>query len=284
MGKRALWNVAWRGLHRAEVAVSSHLPCPSRGDLPDMFFTSTPGRTGTHCLAELVNLNAVNATAEHDPEPQGYGEPIERYDVGDDAYLEAHCECKLRRLTRGWLPMGERRSWISPSAPVREIYLESSHAFNKTIPVAMSRLKEYRVIHLHRSPLAVAKSFLNRGSVPGPRNRFLLRPGMERNILKPPGDASLTDFQLCLWYVYESEARHRQLEADLWWRPGDVYDIETRSLSDAEEVRALFDWMGVEYVEPLILVQPTNKNPLLTLVDPGEVEEAFDLVDMLAGL
>ena len=55
-----------------------------------MIFTSTTGRSGTRFLANLVNANALNATAEHDPYPRGYGDPIR--------WLEGKKVKKLRHL------------------------------------------------------------------------------------------------------------------------------------------------------------------------------------------
>jgi len=42
----------------------------------ELIFTSTTGRSGTRYLTNIINKNALNATAEHDPYPRGYGKPI----------------------------------------------------------------------------------------------------------------------------------------------------------------------------------------------------------------
>lgn len=229
----------------------------------DLYFTSTTGRTGTHYLAEIIRLNAPNAVAEHDPFPRGYGEAIRRYDDGDDAWLRALCRTKLRRIA-------------SRTGGQKTAYLESSHGFAKSFAEAMRDLTPYRVIHLVRNGFKVAKSFLNRGSIPSPDNPYLLHPGLKRNLVDAP--LSMTPYQKCLWYVYESEARHLALAEKLGW---EVFDLPTLQLSEPESMKDLLRWMELPFREPLKLPAPTNTNPEKSIPTDREMAQGWKLYDLI---
>jgi hypothetical protein len=70
-------------------------------DETELVFISTTGRSGTKYLANIINKNAINATAEHDPYPRGYGEPIKWYDSGEKEKLIRFAKTKMKRLNRG---------------------------------------------------------------------------------------------------------------------------------------------------------------------------------------
>jgi len=200
-----------------------------------LIFTSTTGRSGTGYLVNLFNSNALNATAEHDPRPTGYGEAIRWYDNNQEKKLDTLVRKKLRRLKLGrklgegfynmpfWkqitrYKMKNPKSPISysiqipiehivPFVPILDVYLESTHSFMKSFAESMYKyVPDFSIIHITRNPLEMAKSFLNRNSIPSNNNPHLIDPEFKRNELKI--DIRMTDFQKCLWYWFEVELRH----------------------------------------------------------------------------
>jgi len=267
-----------------------------------LIFTSTTGRSGTKYLSELINKNARNATAEHDPYPRGYGEPILWYDRGEDRKLLRFSVRKMKRLERGIryehilsrpLPsrlIGREKSnskiYIAsqhllrarfPSVEIKEIYLESTHAFVKSFGEAMYSLRpDMYLIHLTRDPLEVAKSFMNRGSIPGPNNPFLLDPLLKRNILRI--DGGMTDFQKCLWYWFETELRHQEfIERNLVEK---VYHIDIKEMRDKEKVKELFRFFGIEHGD-IELRAERNRNKVPTEITERDLQEARELLDRI---
>jgi hypothetical protein len=189
----------------------------------ELIFTSTTGRSGTRYLSNIVNINSTNATSEHDPYPRGFGNPIIWYDNNETDKLKKLVEYKLKRLIRGrkynkmfslpivnkmigrkkskskfYLRTHRRLRKYIPSVEIKNIYLESTHSFIKSFGEELYKLKsDIKLIHLTRNPLEVAKSLLNRNSIPGPNNIYLLNPEFKKNELKIIH--KLSNYQKCLW-------------------------------------------------------------------------------------
>lgn len=249
----------------------------------------------------MVNESATNATAEHDPYPRGFGDPILWYDNDDIKKLRQLSIIKCKRLERGknykliWkMPIvkelvGGKTSKIKgyftinklfrnyvPSIEIKKIYLESTHAFIKSFGEIMyDLLPTLNLIHLTRNPLEVAKSFFNRNSIPGPNNPFLLDPKFKKNIIKPT--IKLTNFQLCLWYWFESEARHVEFlkKHDI----KKVYEIDVKEFNDKEKVVNLFNKFGITY-RNLFLDVERNKNIKPTSLTNNDLLEAREFIDV----
>ena len=267
-----------------------------------IIFTSTTGRSGTKYLANIINLNSNNASAEHDPYPRGYGMPTIWYDKGENKKLMVFSRRKLKRLERGKkyehilsrrLPgkmVGRQKTGNKmylasqrvlrpyfPSVQIKDIYVESTHAFIKSFGDAMYSLRpDLYLIHITRDPLEVAKSFFNRGSIPGPNNPFLLDPAFRRNILKI--DGRMTDFQRCLWYWFENELRHREF---IEKNPVEkIYDMDTKDLADTEKLKSMFRFFGIAY-ESIELEADRNKNRVSTEITDKDREEARNLLERM---
>ena len=267
-----------------------------------MVFVSTTGRTGTKYLANVVNINSENATAEHDPYPRGYGMPMVWYDKGEDKKLERLSKRKIKRLERGKkheaiLNKGVMKKMVGrersnkkiytasqrvlrsylPSVQIKDVYVESTHAFIKSFGYSMYSLRpDMYLIHLTRDPLEVAKSFLNRGSIPGPNNPFLLDPAFKKNILKI--DWNMTDFQKCLWYWFENELRHREFVEN---NPIErVYQIDTKELTDVEKLKDMFKFFGITYGR-IELKADRNKNKVPTEITDKDMKEAGILLEKM---
>ncbi len=267
-----------------------------------LVFTSTTGRSGTGFLAAAVNRNALNATAEHDPMPRGYGEPRIWRDEGQDDKLRRLAQQKLARLAHGqrlaqlyrhplvqwlwgteafgpWGKIGRRLFKVIPKCPVGEVYVESTHAFIKTYADAICALHhDVHVVHIVRDPLVVARSFCNRGSIPAADNPYLLDPDSPSNLLTAPG--GLTDYQKCLWYCLESDARHQAfVRAHPHVR---VHTIQTAQLGDPASRGALFEALGIEFRRPLQMEVYRNANAVASVIDAQDEDEASTLLARLA--
>lgn len=268
-----------------------------------LIFTSTTGRSGTGYLVNLINSNALNATAEHDPRPTGYGKPIQWYDNKQVEQLRNLVKKKLKRIELGkklgpgfyeLSPWRQLRSYsldnpktsisysiqipfepIIPFVPILDIYVESSHSFIKSFADAMVELApDLSIIHLTRNPLEVAKSFLNRKSIPSAHSPFLLDPEFKRNKLKL--DMTMTDFQKCLWYWFETELRHVDFieKYDI----ESVFDIDIKQLNDKNKVKEMFSYFGIKH-KKLSLNLKKNKNPKKTELSSKDLKEAKNLID-----
>ena len=271
-----------------------------------LIFTSTTGRSGTGYLTNIINTNAKNASAEHDPYPRGYGDPIRWYDNMEREKLRKLAKRKLIRLERRrrhgkimnfplvkeFLGLGKfqsryflrilRRirnfvsSYIS-LVDIKEIYLESTHAFTKSFGEEMFKLKpDLSIIHITRDPLSVAKSFLNRGSIPGPSNIYLLDPNFKRNELKI--SHKMTDFQKCLWYWFETELRHVKFLEE--YNINKVIDIDIEDLNSIDDICKMFKSLGISYDE-LSLSVDRNKNVKPTYITNQDLKEAKELISIL---
>ncbi len=268
----------------------------------DLIFTSTTGRSGTAYLANLINSSAINATSEHDPYPRGYGAPIVWHENGKHDKLLKLARAKCKRLERGkkynkilgspflrkatgrekttnkvYIGINKVLRNYFPTVEIKEIYIESTHAFIKSFGEAMFELvPQLGLIHITRNPLHVAKSFFNRGSVPGPNNPYLLDPRSRKNILRL--DVKMTDFQKCLWYWFESELRHYHYikEHDV----KRVYDIETENLGDIEYVKDMFKYFNIRY-DKIVLQVGRNKNKMSTTITEQDLHEAQCLLEKI---
>lgn len=267
-----------------------------------MIFTSTTGRSGTRYLANIINKNALNVTAEHDPYPQGYGAPIRWYDNGEVEKLRFLALKKFKRLKREiryrfilnmpvaremtgrkrthlkiFVPFQKKLGNYFPSVEIKEIYLESTHAFIKSFGEAMYNLvSDISLIHLTRNPLEVAKSFLNRDSIPGPYNKYLLDPNFKRNEIKLK--MRMTDFQKCLWYWFETEVRHVTfLEKH---NINKIYEIDIEELNDKQKVAEMFKTFGITY-DHLFFDVDRNKNKKPTELTEQDLKEARELIEVI---
>jgi hypothetical protein len=272
-------------------------------DETELVFISTTGRSGTKYLANIINKNAINATAEHDPYPRGYGEPIKWYDSGEKEKLIRFAKTKMKRLNRGkkfnglldaplindclgrghsnskkYLPFKMTLRNYFPSVKIKDIYVESTHAFIKSFGESMYNLRpDISLIHLTRDPLEVAKSFFNRGTIPGPDNPFLLDPNFKKNKIKIPFDIS--DFQKCLWYWFETESRHYDFIEEHHIEK--IIDIDTTSLNNPIKIKEMFRELDIRHKNDIILDVGRNKNKKPTKLNEEDINEARELIEKI---
>ena len=164
-----------------------------------------------------------------------------------------------------------------PSVEIKKIYLESTHSFIKSFGEEFYKLKsDIKLIHLTRNPLEVAKSLLNRNSIPSPNNIYLLNPDFKKNELKIIH--KLSNYQKCLWYWFEIELRHisfiNKYEID------NVYDIDMYELNNINEIKKIFSFFNIEYSRLKINVN-RNANRVPTEISQQNYSEAKKFLEYL---
>jgi hypothetical protein len=207
-------------------------------------FTLASGRSGTHYLYELLHHNAADCACHHETyggNPSMFGRPIFDFALGD------------RQRTRDLLL---RKRCIALRCR-RAAYIETSHAFLKSwFDLAPEYFPNFKLVHLIRDPLKVAKSEASREAIikwlrvpfchyrggDGRRYFYWCLTGLEpiyRSLDTPP----LTRFQ---WYLVQ-------------W-----IEIENRAMS--------------------LLDSPGLKNRCFTLHSPHDLSDANRISELLSFL
>lgn len=113
-----------------------------------IFFTLTSARSGTRYLCDVFRNNIRNCSCRHEPFFD-WGNPT----LFGPAIYDAHA----KRVDRIRARLAKKAGYIARQH--QSVYLESSHAFLKSIYVAaLEFFPDLRLIHLVRDPLFVAKS------------------------------------------------------------------------------------------------------------------------------
>ena len=162
--------------------------------LPRIFFTVTPGRSGTKYLAQELN-RLPGVCSVHEPEPGFHGRMREALSEPSTA-VQFLREVKL------------------PSIAEKDarVYIETSHVFCKGFFQPLISLGIVsNLILLSRDKRKVAKSLYKIGTIPGRSDvahRWYLSPD-DPSFLFLPDWQNLHDYQLCYWYCLEIERRQK---------------------------------------------------------------------------
>lgn len=236
-----------------------------------LVFAATAGRTGTAYVTELFK-GLGDTLAVHEPEPN-FLHAMRR--------SQEHPPLALDFLLRHKLPF--------IAAQPQTAYVETSHLACKGFLEPMLSLGlRPGLLLLRRAPRAVARSLLERATVPGRTAAgwmYLLQPG-DPGTLPFPGHATASDYQLCFWYALEIE--RRQARYATWFeRLGcPVVDATAAELHDVGAWRRTVDALGLgdrldegAFAEHHCRVteQAWNKNTK-TLAPPPEQERQEDAV------
>ena len=213
-------------LKRDEVNRSSHIRDLDRTltevASKKLIFTVTAGRTGTRYVAELFKtLDGVCAIHEDEPSfshvmrpSQGHPDLAERWVLGQ---LLPHI-----------------------AATRHPVYVRTEHLTCKGFlePLLALGLRP-AILLLRRSPRRVARSYLDKDTVPGRTSlgvTYMLHP-TDPGVLPLPEYQRFSDYQLCFWYALEIE--RRQLHY------GQLFHEQNLPVEDvtAEELNDLVRWM-----------------------------------------
>lgn len=200
-----------------------------------MIFGLSPGRSGTAFLISLLK-GLPGLIALHEPEPKYQWQT-------DDLQKDPG-------LARSFVT-GPKRAWIE--ALPEACYLEISHYLAKGFMEAW--VEEAGIVPdaiiLQRDPRKVASSWylLN---VDFTQNkpyiyRHMLHPEDRRTLFLPIKDwQTLNNYQLCYWYVLESQRRNEHYARYLEARGGKVFRITLEQISEGKELQALLEWLGMK--------------------------------------
>lgn len=261
--------------------------------LRNIIMVATTGRSGSVFLANLINHNATNATAEHEPDLVSVDQSAEWYYRNDHKNLEKLASKKLRRLARGDLiASGKARSILRrlefanrfgvhfPQVPIKEVYVEVNNAFLKSCgKQLLEQEARIQLVHLTRDPIEVAKSAVHRRSFPNPSRPYYLWPAWKSNEMRldPQVTQSLSPFQLALWYWLEMELRYAALREQ--FPHLQTIDVELKSLNTPQGVESLFSFCGIEY-KSLDTKVDTHKGGGGSLLSDGEKRQAGQLLQL----
>jgi hypothetical protein len=182
--------------------------------------TCTPGRSGTGFLQRVFAL-FPDFYSEHE---------------SDVPQLQGH----LRRAVRD--PEFGKRIWCEKFALINarpeNRYFESSHLVNKGYIEPLIALGVVpNIIILRRNFREVATSLLRLNTVPARTKKgkkFLLQPD-DTGVWQIPAWKQLTDYQLCYWYVLETERRSQHYARLIAEKGGRVFETSVDALVNSED-------------------------------------------------
>ncbi len=181
--------------------------------------TCTPGRSGTGFLQRVFALFPDFYSA-HEP---------------DAPPLQGNLRRAVKDAEFG------KRIWRQKFAQINAMpesgYFESSHLVNKGYiePLLALGVKP-RLIILRRNFRDVATSLLKLNTVPARSTKgrnYLLQPD-DDGVWQIPGWKKLTDYQLCYWYVLETERRSQHYARLVTWTGGNVLETSVDALVNSE--------------------------------------------------
>jgi len=197
-------------------------------------FVATTGRSGSKTLYHLCK-SISGCASFHEPLPEMNGDILSAYNrLDDQKMLKFFKDFKLPAIYKASL----NQDW----------YIETNHTFIKCF--ADAAVEEFsdrlKVVHMIRDRHEVARSWLNRGSIPGQgaKGAWLLDPVAPRNLiqfndLRIQDDRFNHDYFKCLWYWYEIEARIAQFKQRYPQIP--VYVLKTEDLNDVNVLLPVFE-------------------------------------------
>lgn len=200
-------------------------------------FSINPGRSGSRYLARLLQ-STKEARAFHEPPPRMNGYWLER--VGREGYEPSF---EKRRQVK-CAAISEQLDRIKPSG----VYCETTHMFIKTFfDVAMHDFPHADVIILRRPLPQVLRSFVRLGYFSRRNNNWPLwmsAPSAATAALRAVDtDRNLDQFDLCIAYLLDIEARCRRFKAE--YPTARVHEVELKQLNHIDRVRALFQSLSL---------------------------------------
>ncbi len=196
-------------------------------------FSINSGHSGSDYVSGLLS-KAENTIGFHEGYPMMNGEPMQRFNHGDESALRHLMPVKLKQIRKQ-----SRRG--------RKIYYETNHSFIKgwgyLIPEYIPQ-DEIGVLILRRDVEQVVYDSIRDHKIPGRSihtRTFQLLPGSPRNLSAPPAPA--TPYDLCHWYINEIYLRAEQYRRMF---PGIRYvECDLEELNDYANVVSMLASFGL---------------------------------------
>jgi len=208
-------------------------PCDERlREGKTITITCTPGRSGTGFLQHVFAL-FPDFYSEHE---------------SDIPQLQGHLRRAVKDAEFG------KKIWRQKFALINAMpeadYFESSHLVNKGYIEPLLALGVLPgLIVLRRNFREVATSLLRLNTIPGRTKKgknFLLQPD-DAGVWQIPAWKKMTDYQLCYWYVLETERRSQHYARLIGEKGGRVLETSVDALvSSGEEFSGLCQFSGVD--------------------------------------
>lgn len=241
-------------------------------------FTVTAGRSGQNSLADLLLAHVPNAyVGFEEPNPRlylkrfsgflgslesrfrrkfvetdellGRGKVLKAFAEGDEAFLDAIVEKRLRKI---------RRQGAA-------VYIDISKYFARGLHRAFTRaVQDFSLILLVRDPILNMRSFLNRN-----KNFFLdnHEPGARSNLLRLDASA-LSKGELYLWAWCEMYLRYLRLIEEFAVQRHRI--IRTEELNDPGKIDAHLGALALSH-SPCRPAKRINKNAVETVVEKHDI-------------
>ena len=211
-------------------------------------FSINTGRAGSGYLTKLLS-KAQNTFSTREPLPVMMGEPMQKFNEGEESALRDLMPLKLSEIEKSRGRQGKT-------------YCETNHLFIKgwgyLIPEHIPQ-EEIGVIILRRDLGKIIHSMLQSREIPGithHANAWLLDPRASRNLSRLPAEADL--YERCEWYIREiflrtTEYQQRFPKITYW-------DCDLEQLKDYEFVLRMFGHFGLTPTSDLqeIIEKPIN--------------------------
>ncbi len=201
-----------------------------------LLFSINPGRSGSRYLAELLGT-AEEVTSFHEAEPLMNGPYLQM--INNMPYAgsvnKRRIKCKAVKKILDGLPAGQ-------------IYCETNHMFIKTFyDVVLHEFKNVEVIILRRKLSHVLKSFIELGYFSSKNTAWpdwMSSPNAQtRAINCIDMDVNLDQYDLCIAYLLDIEARARRFQRE--YPHVSTYEVRLESLCHYPNVVTFFEKLKI---------------------------------------
>jgi len=228
-----------------------------------LILTVTAGRTGTTFLHNLFKM-FPNVDSFHEEEPN-YRHVLRRVQTQPAAATRFLKEFKLPAI----------------AACKSKTFVETSHLFCKGFLEPLINLGVYPdIVLLKRNPRNIAKSLLERQTVPGRTSLgtdFLVSPS-DPNSLPLPLWEGMSDYQLCFWYALEIERRQYRYQEYMIRLECNVCDVTANELNNPDKFLEMAETFSLDiYDRDALLQRHHQASSIIYNKNPRRMEIAFDL-------
>jgi hypothetical protein len=202
-----------------------------------VIFTITTGRSGTKYLANLFRV-AKNAESFHEP-------------LNEIQYLRQIQKTGDTSIAKKFV-LDEKIKFIGMTVKNNDkVYIETSHLICKGyLEYLIEYYKNHKIIYLQRDIKNTAKSLYKHKSI----TQELINNSKARSYYRFPTDVicnfklplfvinSLSDFELCVWYIFEIHLIYEKLIK----KKERIHVVQLENLNTVENVRDLFCELELE--------------------------------------